>query len=342
MGLKRTLKALASRLQRTRSTPDHLPVEKARPERNLTDGTCCSEPDDFIDAFDLVNLMRIGEGSFCQVFSADFHGERVAVKVARSDVNLQKATRMLHNEARTLKWLDHIGIVRYIGQGWTESEHSSSPLYFFVMEMVAGGSLSDFLKGTETCCQDAATSTSGIEYALQLAQVMLYLHENADPVDHILHRDLKPENIGISHDGHLKLFDFGLSKAIPKSRFMQDGIKMTGDVGTLRYMAPEVALSKKYNEKAEVYSFGMILWQILSHRKPFDHIVRADEYFEYVFKGGLIPHIDEGWPSDLQNLLQACWNKDPQDRPSFAEVVSVFEAIMDRAGESEVGLHFTS
>eukprot|EP00640_Fibrocapsa_japonica_P004091 CAMPEP_0113951412 /NCGR_PEP_ID=MMETSP1339-20121228/86007_1 /TAXON_ID=94617 /ORGANISM="Fibrocapsa japonica" /LENGTH=219 /DNA_ID=CAMNT_0000959649 /DNA_START=100 /DNA_END=759 /DNA_ORIENTATION=+ /assembly_acc=CAM_ASM_000762 len=169
----------------------------------------------------------------------------------------------------------------------------------------------------------------GIDYSLKLAKVMWYLHDLADAQNHILHRDLKPQNIGITEEREIKLYDFGLCKLIPKSTSEQDFYKMTGDVGTVRYMAPEVALKQAYNEKAEVFSFGMIVWQLLSHEKPFSHISRADEYITHVFEKGNLPQMSDSWPEPLKTLLKSCWNKDPALRPSFSSVVSSLSSFME-------------
>mmetsp|Transcript_10610 Transcript_10610/g.15796 ORF Transcript_10610/g.15796 Transcript_10610/m.15796 type:complete len:90 (+) Transcript_10610:270-539(+) len=88
---------------------------------------------------------------------------------------------------------------------------------------------------------------------------MKFIHFDAFPGYHAIHRDLKPDNI-VFLDNTVKLMDFGLACLVPQSTSSSTYYKMTGDTGTLRYMAPEVATHNPYNEKVDVYSFSLIVW----------------------------------------------------------------------------------
>ena len=90
-------------------------------------------------------------------------------------------------------------------------------------------------------------------HAKSFAEAMEYLHSSVHPSAMILHRDLKPENLGITSDGRLKLFDFGLCRLVRKRTHLLEAYDMTGTTGSLRYMAPEVALARPYTEKVDVY-----------------------------------------------------------------------------------------
>ena len=85
----------------------------------------------------------------------------------------------------------------------------------------------------------------------------------------VIHRDLKPENIGVDSAGRLKLFDFGLGRCVKKRSKDTESYKMTGETGTLRYMAPEVVLSKPYTEKVDTYSFGIVVWTMATNTVAF-------------------------------------------------------------------------
>ena len=85
----------------------------------------------------------------------------------------------------------------------------------------------------------------------------------------VIHRDLKPENIGVDSNGRLKLFDFGLGRCVKKRSKDTESYKMTGETGTLRYMAPEVVLSKPYTEKVDTYSFGIVVWTMATNTVAF-------------------------------------------------------------------------
>jgi serine/threonine protein kinase len=103
---------------------------------------------------------------------------------------------------------------------------------------------------------------------------------------------------------------------------------MTGFTGTLIYMAPEVALRQAYTEKVDIYSFGMILWQMTSGQCPFVGMYR-EEYMERVVKGGERPKIREDLPLPLIWLIERCWDRDPSIRPSCAEVLYILDTCVE-------------
>jgi serine/threonine protein kinase len=135
-------------------------------------------------------------------------------------------------------------------------------------------------------------------------------------------RDLKPDNIGFDHRGEVKLFDFGLAKELDDSILAgssSDFYELTGNTGSLRYMAPEVALKVPYNLSADVYSFGLLLWQICSLALPYDGMNRA-EYFEYVVQGSDRPTLDPTWSTLIRVLLKRSWDPSPSRRPVMSAV----------------------
>jgi len=117
------------------------------------------------------------------------------------------------------------------------------------------------------------------------------------------------------------VMDFGLSAIVPNSSPHSDEIyELSGETGSLRYMAPEVASRSPYNHKADVYSFGIMLWELVTFRKPFERMNR-EEYYEKVVYGGQRPEISKKFPNDLAKLICDCWDVDPQERPTFQAVV---------------------
>ena len=105
---------------------------------------------------------------------------------------------------------------------------------------------------------------------------------------------------------------------------------MTGTTGSLRYMAPEVALRKIYSEKVDVYSFGIMLWQMAADKVPFKGLSR-DEFMVRVVVGGERPKMGMMWPSRFTSLLQACWSADSRARPSFETIIIQLEKMMKNA-----------
>jgi len=142
-----------------------------------------------------------------------------------------------------------------------------------------------------------------------------------------MHRDLKPSNIGFDGEGNLKLFDFGFaSKLHPKNHLSNGKYKLDGGIGTCRYMAPEVARYKPYNELADVYSFSILMWEILALEKPYKNL-SCNEWFQQVVIEGKRPDIDGSWPTKLQYLLKCCWSKEINERPSFDIIIDALDEI---------------
>ncbi len=125
---------------------------------------------------------------------------------------------------------------------------------------------------------------------------------------------------GFALDGTLKVLDFGLSTIVPDSNPESDEVyNLSGETGSLRYMAPEVAKRDSYNNKVDVYSFGIMLWEIVEFTKPFEKF-NKEEFMEKVIHGGLRPEIGKKVPNDLANLMRSCWDINPQVRPTFKSI----------------------
>jgi serine/threonine protein kinase len=139
--------------------------------------------------------------------------------------------------------------------------------------------------------------------------------------------DIKPDNVGFSTDGVVKLFDFGLATCVKARAMDSDSYEMTGMTGSLRYMAPETALRKPYNEKVDVYSYGILVWQMARDRVPFKGLSK-DEFLKNISVGGERPKLDSSWPSAFSNLLTRCWHEDVLQRPSFQSIVEELDRMI--------------
>ena len=145
------------------------------------------------------------------------------------------------------------------------------------------------------------------------------------PPCRLFHRDIKPNNVGVFADGRVVLADFGLLALWEKDAADDDAARqLTGMTGSLRYMAPEVALSQPYNHKAEVFSFTSLLYHMLSRRKPFEFMTPS-VFLREVCCGGNRPPLGKAWPFQLHALVKAGWSSTASHRPEFAEVVRVLE-----------------
>uniref|UniRef100_A0A7S1Y5A0 Protein kinase domain-containing protein n=1 Tax=Grammatophora oceanica TaxID=210454 RepID=A0A7S1Y5A0_9STRA len=236
-------------------------------------------------------------------------------------------------EAKLLGCLDHDNIVKLYGvtKGSLSNVFASSG-YFLLLDRLHG-TLEDKIQdwiGLEKMKHLTLTDKSvGAEQldlrmkersklvdqrlgsvGLDVARGMEYLHRHR-----IIFRDLKPSNVGFGPDGTAKIFDFGLAREVIDSKR-----RMTGNTGSLRYMAPEVNRREHYGLSADIYSYGVMLWEMCTLHKPYKGM-NKEEHAEMVIHKGFRPKINAvpGSP-ELKKLIQACWSANAQHRPNFTYV----------------------
>lgn len=153
-----------------------------------------------------------------------------------------------------------------------------------------------------------------VKVAFDIAAALKYLHEK-----NIIYRDLKPENLGFDVRGDIKLFDLGLVKELhPEKRDPKGNWKLSM-AGTPRYMSPECGLYKPYNLSADVYSFSMLLWEIISLHQPFKGFSYSQLKRE-VFHDGYRPPLRKVWHRGLRSLIAVGWHHNPSKRPEMDEI----------------------
>mmetsp|Transcript_11158 Transcript_11158/g.15661 ORF Transcript_11158/g.15661 Transcript_11158/m.15661 type:complete len:146 (-) Transcript_11158:8-445(-) len=142
-----------------------------------------------------------------------------------------------------------------------------------------------------------------------------------------MHRDLKPSNLGFASNVKVQHFDFGLAVELPSNEsgdeiLIEETFEMSGGAGTFRYMAPEVALHKPYNLKADVYSFSVVLYEMLTLEKIGNQYDEGGDSFSIaVHCNGLRPNTNFTTSSgDLQELLKDGWANEHQNRPHIQEI----------------------
>ncbi|GKZ00660.1 hypothetical protein MPSEU_001018200 [Mayamaea pseudoterrestris] len=168
-----------------------------------------------------------------------------------------------------------------------------------------------------------------VTVAYDLTVALKHLHDM-----HIMYRDVKPDNIGFDVRGDVKIFDFGLAKEFDPDKSTDGLYNLTGDTGSPRYMAIEVALNKPYNEKVDVYSMAILCWQMFSMETPFEgYTVRM--FNKKIVEGGHRPKCEATWPVEIQNMLRQGWCES-KDRLSMEEFSNVLRDEINKNSDEEV------
>ena len=145
------------------------------------------------------------------------------------------------------------------------------------------------------------------------------------PTFRILHRDIKPQNIGFDIRGDIKIFDLGLAKELkPIDKEGKDQFHTSGLAGTRRYMAPEVAQVMPYGLSSDVYSYAILLWEMLALKNAFEKYSREKHYKEVIVEGKR-PKLVRSWPFATKNLLERCWDPHPLERPTFQAICELIK-----------------
>ncbi|XP_058175424.1 mitogen-activated protein kinase kinase kinase 7 [Anopheles ziemanni] len=266
-----------------------------------------------IDIGEIEQIATVGKGSFGTVIKAKWRNKYVAVKYIE-DISEQHA---FITEVSHLSRVAHPNIIELYG-ACTEKPHVC-----LVMEYADGGSLHKVLHCRP---RPVYTAAHAMSWARQCAEGVAYLHDMTPRP--MIHRDLKPPNLLLVNNGTvLKICDFGT--VTDKSTLM------TNNKGSAAWMAPEVFEGSSYTEKCDVFSWGIILWEVIAREQPFKHIDTSFAIMWRVHQGSRPPLIDD-CPKPIEQLMIRCWAQDPINRPSMKEVVSVMNELCKMfTGENE-------
>ncbi|KAK4803416.1 hypothetical protein SAY86_003233 [Trapa natans] len=294
-----------------------------------------------IDPSKLTIKSVIARGTFGTVHRGIYDGQDVAVKLLdwgeeghRTEPELASLRTAFVQEVAVWHKLDHPNVTKFIGAAMGSSnlliQTNNGPIDMpknvccVVVEYLPGGTLKSYL--IKNSRRKLAFKVVH-QIALDLARGLSYLHSQK-----IVHRDVKTENMLLDKTRTLKIADFGVARV--EASNPND---MTGETGTLGYMAPEVLNGNPYNRKCDVYSFGICLWEIYCCDMPYPHL-SFSEMTSAVVRQNLRPEIPRCCPGSLANLMKRCWDANPDKRPEMDEVVSMMEAIDTSKGGGMIPL----
>ncbi|XP_078161122.1 serine/threonine-protein kinase STY46-like [Carex rostrata] len=253
---------------------------------------------------------KVASGTYGDLYRGVYFGQDVAIKVIKDDRLNDNMVREFGHEVGILRKVRHKNVVQFIGAC------TKLPNLCIVTEFMSGGSLYDHLHKHKA----VINLPTLIRIALDIAKGMDYLHQH-----NIIHRDLKTANILIDDKEAIKIADFGVARVKSTS-----GV-MTAETGTYRWMAPEIIAHTEYDHKADVFSFGIMLWELLTIKIPYEYLTPLQAAIGVVQKE-LRPTIPKGTNPELAKLMEKCWQQKPSKRPDFGTIINDLQHIANEVG----------
>ncbi|KHN23722.1 Serine/threonine-protein kinase CTR1 [Glycine soja] len=260
---------------------------------------------------------RIGLGSYGEVYRGEWHGTEIAVKRFLDQDISGESLEEFKTEVRIMKRLRHPNVVLFMGAV------TRPPNLSIVTEFLPRGSLYRLLHRPNSQLDERRR----LKMALDTARGMNYLH-NCTPV--VVHRDLKSPNLLVDKNWVVKVCDFGLSR-MKHSTFLSS----RSTAGTAEWMAPEVLRNEPSNEKCDVYSFGVILWELSTMQQPWGGMNPMQVVGAVGFQHRRLDIPDDMDPT-IADIIRKCWQTDPNLRPTFAEILAALKPLQKSVIGSQV------
>ncbi|CAI5715833.1 unnamed protein product [Peronospora farinosa] len=277
-----------------------------------------------LDYGELILGRCVSRGGFGLVFVGSYRGRQVAVKKIRNerDVGREQVEQFVR-EISLISGLSHPRIVEFIGACWTIPAELSA-----VTELMERGDLRDVTRRFKRRGYRLSWESHKADIALHIAEALTYLHGLTPTV---IHRDLKAKNVMLNADMEAKLSDFGIAR----ERSAYDGSEhMTVGIGTSFWIAPEVLLGHDYDERADIYSFGVVLSEIDTDDYPYWNAqhppqgkAQENEILRLVARGTKRPAFSDDCPPAILELAACCLRTDPEERPSAFEIVLYLQQL---------------
>lgn len=251
---------------------------------------------------------KFASGAHSRIYRGIYKQRAVAVKMVRIPTHKEetraKLEQQFKSEVRLLSRLYHLNIVQFI------AACKKPPVYCIIMEYMSQGTLRMYLNKKEPYSLSIETI---LRLALDISRGMAYLHSQG-----VIHRDLKSSNLLLNDEMRVKVADFGtscLETQCPETK---------GNMGTYRWMAPEMIKEKPYTRKVDVYSFGIVLWELTTALLPFQGMTPVQAAFAVAEKNERPPLPASCQPA-LAQLIKRCWAANPSKRLDFTDIVSALE-----------------
>ncbi|KQK17562.1 serine/threonine-protein kinase HT1 [Brachypodium distachyon] len=251
---------------------------------------------------------KFAAGANSRIYRGIYKQRAVAVKMVRIPERDEARRALLedqfNSEVAFLSRLYHPNIVQFI------AACKKPPVYCIITEYMSQGTLRMYLNKKDPYSLSPETI---LKLALDISRGMEYLHAQG-----VIHRDLKSQNLLLNDEMRVKVADFGTSCLETRCQATK------GNKGTYRWMAPEMIKEKPYTRKVDVYSFGIVLWELTTCLLPFQGMTPVQAAYAASEKN-LRPPLSSSCPPVLNNLIKRCWSANPARRPEFSYIVSVLD-----------------
>ncbi|PIA56208.1 hypothetical protein AQUCO_00700514v1 [Aquilegia coerulea] len=254
---------------------------------------------------------RVGAGSFGTVHRAEWHGSDVAVKVLTIKEFNDNHMKEFLREVSIMKRVRHPNVVLFMGAV------TKRPNLSIVTEYLPRGSLYRLIN--RAAAGEILDKRRRLRMALDVAKGINYLHCLSPP---IVHWDLKSPNLLVDKNWTVKVCDFGLSRFKANTFISSKSV-----AGTPEWMAPEFLRGEPSNEKSDVYSYGVILWELVTMQQPWSGLSPAQVVGAVAFQNRRLV-IPQNTCPELASLMESCWADKPEQRPSFAIIVNVLKKLL--------------
>ncbi|MGO1469282.1 MAG: Stk1 family PASTA domain-containing Ser/Thr kinase [Tissierella sp.] len=247
-------------------------------------------------------IEKIGEGGMAKVYQAKCKvlNRFVAIKVLKDEyVNDETFAEKFKRESRAAASLSHPNIVNVYDVGYIENEDGNIP--YIVMEYINGKTLKEIIKE-----KGKLNSNDTIFYSLQIAEAIEHAHSN-----HIIHRDIKPHNIMINDNNRVKVTDFGIARAVTSST-----VTIGSDtLGSVHYISPEQARGGYTDEKSDIYSIGIVMYEMITGELPFNADTAVAVALKHIQEKIVRPReVNPNISNDLESIILKCVSKNQSDR----------------------------
>ncbi|TYI91169.1 hypothetical protein E1A91_D03G173100v1 [Gossypium mustelinum] len=259
---------------------------------------------------------EVGQGSYAVVYRGIWNGSDVAVKVYFAGEYKESTLLDYKKEIDIMRKLRHPNVLLFMGAVYSQERLA------IVTEFLPRGSLFKALHKNN----QALDVKRRMRMALDVARGMNYLHHRNPP---IVHRDLKSSNLLVDRNWNVKVGDFGLSR-------WKNGTFLTtkSGRGTPQWMAPEVLRNEPSNEKSDVFSFGVILWELMTVSIPWNNLNSLQVVGVVGFMDRRL-ELPEGLDPQIESIIRDCWQSNPENRPSFEDIINRMTGIVQK---SAIGL----